>query len=489
MTAYPSGVAFAVACQAPAWHHRDVPELVPPEPTDARAAAYMLRRRARRIQPSRRVALCGRRASGLVLIRDQEGRGVYHGPYLCERATVCPTCARALASVRQRSLVEAGEAHAKRYWDASQMMVTLTVRHRHGQTLRELLAALRKSWSRFASGRRWRRLVSELGIVGHARAIEVRWTPDGGWHPHLHVAIWTRHHVSRVRWFGGRPYSETDLRVRRYWRDAVARIAPECTPSFERGATLTVCYSQEYIAKLGWELTGSLGKAGKRGSLGTWQLAARAAVAGPGTPEADRWTEYCEAMHGARTLTWSRSMTRPEEPDDSRAIVAEETRGAPVAAIEGHTYRVLERWGVSGVFADLMVHAPADAWEYLREKRLAEAKPGSELDLPPPREPSEWRQPFHVATPDGEILRGKFAHLVSGQHSRGMTTEDSRAVGQAEFLELVRRLKRGLPVALDGPQEESLELRRHRAAFERWRSAAWVPVRRRPSGAIESAQV
>ena len=463
--------------------------LAPPDPTDARAAAYMLRRRGRRVQSSKRVALCGRRASGLVLVRDQEGRGVYHGPYLCERATVCPTCSRALASARQRDLVEASEEHAHRHADASQLMMTLTVRHKPGQRLRDLLKVLRASWSRFASGRRWRRLVTELGIVGHARAIEVRRSESGGWHPHLHVALWTRHHVSRVRWFGGKAYSEADIRVRRYWRDAVASIEPACAPTFARGAELTVCYSEQYIAKLGWELTGSPTKTGKRGSLGPWQLLDRAAVAGPGSPEAEIWAEYCEAMHGARTLTWSRSMTAPGEPDDSRAIVAEETRGRTVAAIEGTTYRVLERWGVSGVFADLMVTAPADAWEYLRERGLAEARHSSEIEQPPPREPSQWRQPFHLATPDGEIIRGKYAHLVSGQHSRGLTTQDSYAVGRAEFAEIVRRLRRGLPVNLDGPQETTQETERRKAAFVRWRDAAWVPVTRRQSGAIEPARI
>jgi hypothetical protein len=120
-------------------------------------------------------------------------------------------------------LTEAGDRHAAKFADASQLMLTLTIRHKPAQTLKDLLTTLRKAWSRFASGRRWRRICAELGIVGHARAIEVRWSEDGGWHPHMHVALWTRHHVSRIRWFGGRAYSETELRAKLYWRDAVRR--------------------------------------------------------------------------------------------------------------------------------------------------------------------------------------------------------------------------------------------------------------------------
>jgi hypothetical protein len=131
----------------------------------------------------------------------------------------------------------------------------------------------------------------------------------------------------------------------------------------------------------------------------------------------------------------------------------------------------------------MLVSAPAVARAYLAQKGLDDVIPPENIARPARREPSQWRQPFWLRTSDGEIVRGKFAHLLSGQHYRGLTTRDAYLAANKEFAELVMRFREGIPI--DAPSRyDSIEAHRAREAFRRWADGGWIPAPKRDWDAI-----
>lgn len=62
------------------------------------------------------------------------------------------------------------------------LFITLTVRGKSHQSLKELLSQLKTSWAALKSSPLWK-----SKIQGGAAMIEVKWSDSGHWHPHLHI--------------------------------------------------------------------------------------------------------------------------------------------------------------------------------------------------------------------------------------------------------------------------------------------------------------
>lgn len=347
---------------------------LPPVEEDPRKLAHKWRRAGRRLQHSRRVAKCGQSSSGLVLVRAAGEKGTIHGSHLCGSWHSCPVCSRLLATRRARQLKH--HAGAWRGGGGITHLLTLTIRHRRSQSLRVLLDVLRRSWDAFASGRQWKEARESLAVAGHCRAVEVRYSRKNGWHPHLHVLL-----------FGSASIASEEVRQQlleewgRRWQFAVASVNWRCTPRIGIGLDLREGKAAEYVAKLGWELAGGLGKHGHNfGSLGPWNLLEGAIAKDPELTAL--WQEYAEQMHGARQLTWSRKIRAPEiEESDAEAVNAEAARGTAVAALTARTYRAVEYAGLTVYLADLFATRPLDAVQWLLEAKLD-----------PPRDPRQWEE-------------------------------------------------------------------------------------------------
>ena len=126
-----------------------------------------------------RLRACGHTAvdgSG-VMVRMTPGssgsscRAGFAGLATCGSVWACPVCAAKVAAERAGELgavlTAAGEAGHQ------VAMVTLTVRHRQGQSLRQVWGAVTKGWSRVTSGKAWRSDQRRYGVQGWARAVEV----------------------------------------------------------------------------------------------------------------------------------------------------------------------------------------------------------------------------------------------------------------------------------------------------------------------------
>lgn len=104
----------------------------------------------------------------------------------CGSVWACPVCSARILFERTQDVAE-----AFRRWDETGGrvgMVTLTVRHRKGQALKDVWGLVGKAWARMTSGRPWSRVKERMNLAGWMRATEVTHGANG-WHVHLHVLV------------------------------------------------------------------------------------------------------------------------------------------------------------------------------------------------------------------------------------------------------------------------------------------------------------
>lgn len=294
-----------------------------------------LRAGAQYLTCSKAVAKCGRALAGRDAAGDygtvslrvswpigHEPRAYFAGLYRCSSVWECPVCA---PRVQRGRAAEAQELNARH--DASgggMYLVTLTVPHDVGDRLKPMRKHVSRTWSRILNGDPWKRWRDRLGFVGYVRALEATHGPNG-WHPHVHVALYTVAPVPARELVRFRTW------LRNRWRDKVTRRTPEGivyrAPDRRHGVKISALRQSSYLTKMGlasWELTSSSTKAGRHGHRTPFQVL-RDLVCGD-DPERRRrdagvWAEWAAGIKGARQLVYSPGLRRryrlgEELPDD-----------------------------------------------------------------------------------------------------------------------------------------------------------------------------
>lgn len=124
---------------------------------------------------------------------NESGFGSYAGVVKCSSIWACPTCA---ATIRQRRSVEIQKAVKQHQASGgSVMFMTLTLRHDGSMPLAFTLDALLDGFRRVVRGNPWMKWKNRLGLVGFIKAIEITYSVGDGWHPHLHVLMFTETRV------------------------------------------------------------------------------------------------------------------------------------------------------------------------------------------------------------------------------------------------------------------------------------------------------
>ena len=231
-------------------------------------------------------------------------RAKYKGLRQCRNTWECPVCA-------EREARNAGDAlrfvaEKNRAAGGGNYTITLTIRHRQSAELRHLLLGLIAAWRKVVAGNPWKRQVAAYGVVGYVRTPEITHGEENGWHPHLHVGLFT-----------DRPLTEAELAAFGEWLSARWRrillkqfgsIAH--VPTTESGVTVGETHKDDYIAKFGLagEIAKAIVKRSKGKSRSPWDILFALAT-GEGT-NTDRglWREYAQAMYRHRQLTWSKGL-------------------------------------------------------------------------------------------------------------------------------------------------------------------------------------
>lgn len=265
--------------------------------------------------PGWRVGVCGRKvigSMGHVEVHRSATGAHYVGVETCGSVWCCPVCAGRVASGRAAEVTEHLALHAAR--GGATYMVTLTVRHALRQPAAMLREAVASAWTGVINGAPWKRLVARCDVLGYVRALEV--THGGnGWHPHLHVLLYTARRLDDVE------EAEAKIWLFARWAKMVARRdLGDCDPAafvFER--VKGEQQGAEYLTKwgAGCEVTRGSDKTGRKGRS-PWQLLEDAD--GDDRQACALFIEYAHAFKGARHLTWSQKLRRlylkRDEPDD-----------------------------------------------------------------------------------------------------------------------------------------------------------------------------
>ena len=126
----------------------------------------------------------------------------------CSSPWSCPVCAPAVAARRSTQIEDAVNAWRAKGGEVA--LVTATVRHWRGDSLKSTLDRLYAAWGSTFAGRAGQALRGEGG--GVCRVIEVTYGAKTGWHPHIHAVVFG---------FDGLAARLDQGRYR--WSDAVAR--------------------------------------------------------------------------------------------------------------------------------------------------------------------------------------------------------------------------------------------------------------------------
>lgn len=352
------------------------PEWVPKEPKkaiDFRRTTWRMRRALRplgRVTSNdglhSRIAACGvlpTAEGGISVVMNPEtGRAGFRGLQHCGSVWECPVCRAKVAAERAAEIRQVVEG----YWSPERAgMFTVTIRHAAGMSLRELRRGLAHAWRLFCQGKTWLRFKAATGLHGGVRALEVTHGPKNGWHPHLH-GVWlfhgeqqwdertdewrhelyetmqkrwarcVRHAFNAVGERAARYYDTADdaAHVAEYHRRRGDRLAKQCEPDKRIGLKIKRCRRADYIAKLGLELTDPGSKKAKEGHETPTDIAYRWTTT-KDPSAAKLWREWCEAMKGARQLTWTVGLKHAAavaERTDAECAEDEE-RGASVVEL------------------------------------------------------------------------------------------------------------------------------------------------------------
>ena len=167
------------------------------------------------------------------------------------------------------------------------------MRHHLGDDLSALNLARQRAWRRLTQGAPWKRLAARLGIMHWIRGTDDTYGANG-WHPHLHVLVFTR------SMGGEREQALRDLRVR--WQGCVAKALGSAHVPSSRGVDLRTCRREDYIAKLGLEIVAPNTKRARGVGRTPWEVANDAAQ--DDAASLRLWVCYTRARKGVRQLTW-----------------------------------------------------------------------------------------------------------------------------------------------------------------------------------------
>lgn len=111
-------------------------------------------------------------------------RAHYKNLMVCGSVWMCPICSAKITERRRQELSQA--IRDNEHLDFA--LVTFTLQHNAGHSLKDSLSTLLESYRFLKSGRQWQGFVSKHNLVGSIRSLEVTYG-ENGWHPHLHVLM------------------------------------------------------------------------------------------------------------------------------------------------------------------------------------------------------------------------------------------------------------------------------------------------------------
>jgi hypothetical protein len=264
------------------------------------------------LDPRRRTAELWCAHDDLAVHGGTSGSMKFAGLQRCSSRIGCMHCSARVALESAAEVSAVVDQHLSSHAGAGVLFLTATLPHHFNDPLRDTLDTVLKSWTALRSGRAVKKQLQQYGYRGYIRALDLTFSGNAGWHPHIHALILLDHQVEHVR-----PLEEALYKV---WNAAVQRrgLKPVSRARFRlevpRDDTRVSHYISEIsgatkVAAVAWELsTGgkveSRGPRGWRKGVTPHELYVRMAW---GEDWARRAVHELEgAMYRRKWLTWSK---------------------------------------------------------------------------------------------------------------------------------------------------------------------------------------
>jgi hypothetical protein len=265
-----------------------------------------------------RLRACGRRVvGGTVALGTVDGVASVRGVQRCASIHCCPWCAPKIRHGRAQEINEAGTAHLEA--GGGLLFVTLTVPHREGDSLRRLWDAVAGAYREVTQGGAWSSWGMLWGLdvrgngrrrFGSIRSLEVTYG-DNGWHPHLHVLVFTDRAM---------PEGEVELLREGIFGDWSAEVqrqglrAPSRAHGVDVQAVRSVGELAPYLAgldgtRVDLELARGDLKSGRGGSRSPFGILEDVRRWGD-RDDLALWWEYEHASYRRNAITWSHGLKR-----------------------------------------------------------------------------------------------------------------------------------------------------------------------------------
>ena len=272
------------------------------------------------------ISYCMKRQTGgatSVKCSPSEKKAWYGGLMTCGSVWLCPICSLKIAARRAEEIRRALANNP----NLVPVLVTLTLQHKWGDKLRDLMNDLKAAWRYTFSGTKRKRFNERFGVKGYINSTEVRVSLSTGWHPHMHVLFLLEK--------GEKPNLQ-DMEaclLAGYGKHLVDK------GYLVNGYTIDVRMSEttdglveEYLTKSAIQLSVSAEVSGGQlkessTSLSPFQLLYMYRLTGDEV-YAQLYREYAVATKGRKQLAWSRNLKKELLPDveekSDEELVAEE---------------------------------------------------------------------------------------------------------------------------------------------------------------------
>ena len=148
-----------------------------------------LQNAVRKILPTHRSAACLRHrlgGSAVAVSVTAKGHTRLGGLMVCDAHHVCPVCHDQKMAKDKVAISEQVHRH---YVEGGFLVdAVLTVPHHSSEPLRLVLDRLDSVWKELRGKPLWRKISTDLGVVGIIRRLEITLGVNG-WHPHFHISL------------------------------------------------------------------------------------------------------------------------------------------------------------------------------------------------------------------------------------------------------------------------------------------------------------
>ena len=343
-----------------------------------------------------RPARCSWRIGPHVGIHSNGKMAHFSGTERCSSIWACPVCSAVIRAERAREITRAVEAHHAT--GGSILFVTLTIRHKKADSLKQGIDAVLGSWKKLLQGRAWvggrnkPGMRQRYGVEGYIRSTEVTYGVNG-WHPHIHALVFTNRSLD-------------DLEITAFGdeiHDRWARFVKQATglePTRQHGIDVQRVDTKgkilgKYLSKMQdqgesktekWDASAELARAdvkvGQKDHYVPFELLDKEHRL-PAAQRRRLWAEYVKYTRGRRAITWSRGLKQrynvEEKTDDD---IIDDTESAPIMWVAyGKEYDRIRKT-TPEVLAQVLEAAERDDWQ-----KVAEILPGELPPDPPPDDP------------------------------------------------------------------------------------------------------